>query len=1023
MDTIKGAAKNYWAQGLAVVPVEGKRPLVKWAEWQSKAQTLEEFESLPWDKADGFGVLCGLKGKNGLYLAVIDVDRADFNPGLLRTTQIDKTPRGGYHFVYWSRQPVEVLKRTDLKVELLGLGNICIMAPSKGYRRLNDNPITEVDSAKALFNQLIVKLGGKPEREIVDVKRLLKGVKVGERDNAAIRLATWYRKKGLDPEETLKKLVEWDQLNEEPLGYKTLKEKVKSAFKLSEPYAWFFNVKPERRKFKHVPFVELPDGRLVEQAYDGKENCFLVFNPASGLVDKLKEIETEDTIYRPIRNGDVEAGLTLLPSEAVEYGSDETLFKELVEFMNRWHDQPSELERKLDALYVMLTYVYDLLPRIPYRRALGALGRGKTAWLDTVGCVCYRPLILAGCDTDKAIVRRIDLWRGTALIDEADFSKSSLYAFIVKILNVGYDRKLGYYQRSDDINPKKVIVYNVYGPKILATRERFKDTALESRCLSFVAMEKRRSVPLYRDKRFMAEAQALRNKLILWRFRKYAEFKHKVSVLESAEFEKELGLGEVSARVKEVLGPLTLLGPQFKWEIEKVAEALEAQIAADPDVQLENMFHKAMEKILYETEQQQFRDVGAFGDVLGCVPNEEKINLKTFMVKTVEQRKRPTLHIALTRIAKTILQEENPDTDELKSLNRRLSKILRNRLNLRVFRGYGNKAFVEIPPDYTPHPRTSQTSKTSLPPVVLRHFTLQPPKPNSLTTFINKVKLARLQWEVKEIKAKGVWIEKHGYFIGSLNNVYSKRYLLNLTEKLPLLLHEPPKPSREIPIVVSPETPIREVVLKVEKAIQKTSRKQPKVIIYRPEWATVLPPFNLSEMLRASLKIPGDMVVCDLVNLRPLHVQFKMMEEPVKVYVRAFTTETVPGCFGRYGRPIRFWQFGCSMCAWRKQCLQQTIEDMRKDWRKTVKVRRGTRYAYITVNLTFTPFKLNTKGQKKVQRLIMQYIMQHWNCKSIRKQWFAVNEKYISFKVFKKDDKEITNKTAEILSKYTEAQP
>ena len=316
----------------------------------------------------------------------------------------------------------------------------------------------------------------------------------------------------------------------------------------------------------------------------------------------------------------------------------------------------------------------------------------------------------------------------------------------------------------------------------------------------------------------------------------------------------------------------------------------------------------------------------------------------------------------------------------------------------------------------------------------MKHFTLQPPKP-SLTTFINKVKLARLQWEVNEIKAKGVWVKKHGYFIGSLNRAYSKDYLLNLAEKLPLLLHEPPKLPRgpvvvppdatvqEVFFSVSPDTSIREVFVANEKLTREIRQRQPKAIIYRPKWARLLPPFNLSKMLNAFVKIPEDILVCDLVNLKSLDVQFKEMENPVKVQVKAFTTETVPGCFGRYGHPIRFWQFGCSMCAWRKQCLQQTIEDMRKDWRKTVKVRRGTRYAYITVNLTFTPFKLNMKGQKKVQKLIINYIMQRWNCKSIRKQWFAVNEKYISFKVFKKDDKEITNKTAEILSKYTEAQP
>jgi hypothetical protein len=144
---------------------------------------------------------------------------------------------------------------------------------------------------------------------------------------------------------------------------------------------------------------------------------------------------------------------------------------------------------------------------------LGALGRGKSAWLETVGSICYRPLILSGASTDKAIVRRLNLWHGTGLIDEADFK--TLYSFITKILNLGYDKKSGTYQRVDDIDPEKTLEYQVYGPKLLATRRPYKDMALESRCITTVARKKTKPMPLFRMKRFDEQAQTLRNKLIL----------------------------------------------------------------------------------------------------------------------------------------------------------------------------------------------------------------------------------------------------------------------------------------------------------------------------------------------------------------------------------------------------------------------------------------------------------------------------------------------------------------------------
>ena len=1023
-DRIKEAAKTYWAMGLPVVPVKGKRPLVQWAKWQRNPQTFKEFESLPWDKADGFGVLCGLKGKNGLYLAVIDIDKADFDLTLLRTTQIDRTPSGGYHYVYWSREPVEAVKRIDLGVELLGFGNICIMAPSKGYVRLTDNPPTEVDSAKTLFNQLIVKLGGKPKREIVDVKRLLKGVKVGERDNAAIRLATWYRKKGLSPEETLKKLLEWDQRNEAPLGLKTLKEKVKSAFKLPEPYSWIFSEEPKRKRIKHVPFVELPDGWLAEQAYDGEKTYFLVFNPTTGSVDKLEEIETEDTIYRTVRNSDVENFLTLFPSQAEEYENEEKLFQEVVDFMNRWHEAPNERERKLDALYVFLTYVYDLLPRIPYRRALGAYGRGKSAWLQTVGFICYRPIILAGCDTDKAIVRRINLWKGTALIDEADFNNSTLYSFIIKILEIGYDRKFGFYQRAHDVDPQKTLNYYVYGPKLLATRKEFKDVALESRCLTFIAREKTKPMPLYRDKKFMEEAQALRNKLILWRFRKYHELKEKTRLLEKPDFEREFKELNISSRIKEIIAPLTLINPSFKPVINELANELDELLKTDPDVQLEQAFNEALIKIYDELEEEEVEGGRGEEGLLGApYATAGKQTLTNYVKKRKDEI---ILQIPLVKIAKIILDDPEPDPNELKGLNQKLSRIVKTRLGFKVKKIRG-RSYVEIPLTYRPSiplsPSTHQVKtillNDSLPKdkVPMRHLTFQLAKAG-LVAFLNKIKLAKLQWEVNKIKAKGIWIEKNGYFIGSLNHKYSRNFLLNLAEKLPLLLHNPDEKPREKPIAVSPETTIKELFSMIKEA----NERQCKTIIFRPKWACVLPPFNFSELLRGLLPVPEDILICDLLNLRPLSVQFKEIEKSIRIPLRAFTIETVPGCFGRYGRPIPFWQFGCSMCVWEKQCLQQTIADMRRNWHETIEVRKCGHYAYISVNLMFTPFKLNAKGQKKMQKLITQYITQHWNCRSIRKQLFTVNGEYVSFKVFKKDAEEITKEVAEVLSKYAEVQ-
>ena len=64
--------------------------------------------------------------------------------------------------------------------------------------------------------------------------------------------------------------------------------------------------------------------------------------------------------------------------------------------------------------------------------------------------------------------------------------------------------------------------YQVYGPKLVATRSLFQDRALESRCLTEeLGNRKLRSdVPINVPPGFRVEAEALRNKLLMFRFAK-----------------------------------------------------------------------------------------------------------------------------------------------------------------------------------------------------------------------------------------------------------------------------------------------------------------------------------------------------------------------------------------------------------------------------------------------------------------------------------------------------------------------
>jgi DNA primase len=139
----------------------------------------------------------------------------------------------------------------------------------------------------------------------------------------------------------------------------------------------------------------------------------------------------------------------------------------------------------LAAYYVVFTWLYDSFNTLAYLRVLGDAGTGKSRFLQTVGSLCYRPITVTGAATTSPIFRLLDRYRGTLVMDEADFGKSDEAADIVKIFNTGYQRSQGIVLRAgakeNNFEPE---VFLCYGPKVIATRKKFEDWALESRCLT-----------------------------------------------------------------------------------------------------------------------------------------------------------------------------------------------------------------------------------------------------------------------------------------------------------------------------------------------------------------------------------------------------------------------------------------------------------------------------------------------------------------------------------------------------------
>lgn len=278
------------------------------------------------------------------------------------------------------------------------------------------------------------------------------------------------------------------------------------------------------KKIKHWSLEN--NDSLYETTYcpDKKQSFLATVN--NGQVETHTSVEIDDTLAYPgitRDTGVISSGFLKIPDHVGELFSTADLVEEVSKFIAQYVELDEDF-LLVATYYVLMTWLHERFQVIPYLRVIGDYGSGKSRFLDVVGSLCYHSYHVRNITT-ASLYRIMDGGQFTLVMDEADMQYSDLRNAKVQILNVGY-QKGGCVVRTEKteegFEPK---TFNVFGAKLLATRERFSDSALESRCLSYCmkTMSQHSPIPIQLGEGYEKALTRLQGLLLRWRLEHYLQ--------------------------------------------------------------------------------------------------------------------------------------------------------------------------------------------------------------------------------------------------------------------------------------------------------------------------------------------------------------------------------------------------------------------------------------------------------------------------------------------------------------------
>ncbi len=361
----------------------------------------------------------------------------------------------------------------------------------------------------------------------------------------------------------------------------------------------------------YVYSATLPTGELLETIYDPELKITRLAIKHGDQVEVIEDCyQTGGRKYWPLpADSDLlENDFVKLPSDLIPYKGILQLYQEVKDHIACYVKLPDKF-LTIATVYVLMTWVYDRFQTLPYLRVLGDYGTGKSRFQQVMASLCYKAMLAGSSISMAALFRTINEVQGTLVYDEADFRSSELWNEIIKILNSGHTANVPVLRMQVKNESMKTKAFKVYGPKILASRERFSDEALESRCLTqHLFSTKNAKTPVHLPLDFSKQATAIRNKLLAFRLDNFFKILPDESTTDGIEFPR------LKQSALAITSLASMIGQDVLSEVKSYLQGYEKELQTskkrDPKVDvLIAILRLTADRIAQQEEKMYIKDI------------------------------------------------------------------------------------------------------------------------------------------------------------------------------------------------------------------------------------------------------------------------------------------------------------------------------------------------------------------------------------------------------------------------------